>query len=113
MPDGRLVEWLRQDLHDVEHGPSDEVLAALVEDAKCLIKLYLERPKKLRPSAVARELNSLATNLGKAAKAAEGLGNQGMLLIVAGSEANPDVGDVDMKPHILYLQRMAATLRGQ
>ncbi len=111
MPDRRLLEWLKQDLRNVEHGPPDEALTELVEEAKRIIKLYLERPKKLRPPAVARELNSLATNLGKAAKAAGGLGNQGMLLIVAASEANPDVSDVDMRPHILYLQRMAAMSR--
>ena len=34
-----------------------------------------------------------------------------MLLIVAMSEANPDTGDLDMRRHILYLQRMAALSR--
>jgi hypothetical protein len=107
MPEGRLVAWLEQGLREVEHGPSDEALTELVEDAKRIIKLYLERPRKLRPSAVARELNSLATNLEKGAKAAEKLGNQGLLMIVAMSEANLDAGDCDMRQHILYLQRMA------
>jgi hypothetical protein len=111
MPDGRLLEWLKQDLRNSEHGPSDEALIELGEDAKRIIKLYLERPEKLRPSAVARELNSLATNLGKGAKAAEKLGNQGMLLIIAASEANLDAGDSNMRQQILYLQRMASWSR--
>ena len=58
MPDGRLLQWLRRDLQNIEHGPSDEALIELVEDAKRLIKLYLERPERLRPSAVAGELNN-------------------------------------------------------
>ncbi len=111
MPNGRLLEWLKQDLQHIEHGPPDEALIELVEDAKRIIKLYLERPEKLRPSAVARELNSLATNLGKGAKAAEKLGNHGLLMIAAMSEANLDVGDTDMRQHILYLQRMASWSR--
>ncbi|MGO4389497.1 hypothetical protein AB4Y85_18385 [Microvirga sp. 2YAF29] len=111
MPDGRLFQWLRHDLQPLEPGPSDEALIELVEDAKRITKLYLERPRKLRPSAVARELTSLATNLEKAAKAVEKLGNQGLLLIVAMSEVNPDSGDLDMRQHILYLQRMAAWSR--
>ena len=34
-----------------------------------------------------------------------------MLLIIAMSETNPDAGDLDMRRHILYLQRMAAWSR--
>ena len=111
MPDGRLLQWLKQDLHNSEHGPSDEALSELVEDAERLIKLYLERPTKLRPSMVAGELNSLATHLEKGTKAAETLGNQGLRVIVAMSEANQDSGDLDMRRHILYLQRMASLSR--
>jgi hypothetical protein len=111
MPEGRLLEWLKKDLQRLEHAPSDEALIELVEDAKRLIKLYLERPERLRSSAVARELNSLATNLKKGAKAAERLGNHGLLMIAAMSEANLDTGDFDMRRHILYLQRMAALSR--
>ncbi|ANY80489.1 hypothetical protein BB934_21485 [Microvirga ossetica] len=107
MSDERLVEWLKKDLHKSEHGPSDESLTELVNDAKRLIKLYLERPTRLRPSAVTRELNALARGFEKATKAAEKLGNQGLLMIVAMSEVNQDSGDLDMRPHILYLQRMA------
>jgi hypothetical protein len=51
------LEWLTQDLQDIEHGPSDEALVELVEDARRITKLYLERPKKLRPSMLADELN--------------------------------------------------------
>lgn len=111
MPDGTLFAWLKRDLQDIEHGPSDEALTELVEDANRIIKLYLQRPEKLRPSMVARELTSLATNLRKAAKAAERLGNQGMLLIATMSEANLDADDLDMRRHIMYLQRMAAWSR--
>lgn len=111
MPDGRLLEWLKHDLRDVEDGPSGEALLELVEEAKRILALYQERPKKLRPSAVARELNSLATHFNKAAKAAETLGNQGMLMIVSVSEANLDSDELDMRRHILYLQRMAAWSR--
>jgi hypothetical protein len=103
--------WLKQDLRDVENGPSDEALIGLVEDAKRIIKLHLDRPEKLRPSAIARELNNLAKGFEKAAEAAERLGNQGMLLIVAASAANLDASDFDMRQHILYLQRMAAWSR--
>jgi hypothetical protein len=106
-----LVGWLRQDLRDVDNGPSDEALIGLVEDAKRVIRLYLERPEKLRPSAIARELNNLAKGFEKAAKAAQRLGKQGMLLIVAASEANLDASDLDMRQHILYLERMAAWSR--
>jgi len=111
MPDGRLLEWLKHDLRDGEHSPSDETVLELIEDAKRLITLYLRRPEKLRPSAVARELNSLATHLNKAAKAAETLGNQGLLMIVSMSEANLDSDELDMRQHILYLQRMAVWSR--
>lgn len=111
MPDARLLDWLKHDLQNIEHGPSDEALIELVEDTKRLIKLYLQRPEKLRPSAVARELTSLATNLEKAAKAADRLGSQGLMMIVAASEANPDSRDFDMRHHILYLQRLASMSR--
>lgn len=111
MPDGKLLDWLKQDLHKSEHGPSDEALSELVVNAKRLIKLYLERATKLRPSAVARQLTSLATNLEKAAKAAEKLGNHGLLVIASMSEANQDSGDLDMRRHILYLQRIASLSR--
>ncbi|MBQ0819614.1 hypothetical protein KBI52_05190 [Microvirga sp. HBU67558] len=66
---------------------------------------------RLRPSAVARELNSLATNLAKAEKNAEKLGNQGLLMIVAMSEVNLDCVAIEMRQHILYLQRMASLSR--
>jgi hypothetical protein len=111
MLDGRLLEWLKHDLRDVGHGLSDEALLELIENAKRIITLYQRRPEKLRPSAAARELNSLATHLNKAAKAAERLGDQGMLLIVAMSEANLDAGEFDMRRHVLYLQRMASWSR--
>jgi hypothetical protein len=65
MPDEKLLDWLQRDLQNIDHRPSNEVLIELVEDAKRIIKLYRERPETLRPSAVARELNSLAINLGK------------------------------------------------
>lgn len=107
----KLLKWLKHDLQGIEHGPSDEALTELVEDAKRLIKLYLDRPRKLRPSAVSGELNKLASGFEKAAKAAEKVGNQGLLLIVSMSEAGPDSGDPDMRRHILYLQRMAAWSR--
>jgi hypothetical protein len=103
----RLLEWLKHDLRDVEHGPSSEALTELIEDTRRIITLYLERPEKLRPSIVANELNKLAKSLEKAAKAAEKLGRQGLLLIVAASETNLDASDLDMRRHILYLQRMA------
>jgi len=111
MPDSRLVQWLRDDLQHLEHGPSGEALSELVEDTKRIITLYLKRPNKLRPSAVARELESLATHLEKAAKAAGKLGDPGLRLVVAMSEANPDAGDLEMRRHILYLQRMASWSR--
>lgn len=111
MPDSRLLKWLQQDLRNARNSPSDEALTALVEDTKRVISLYLDQPEKPRPSAVAREMNSLATNLGKAAKAAEKLGSYGLLLIVTASEANQDPGDLNPKQHILYLQRMAAWSR--
>lgn len=111
MTDGKLLDWLECDLHKSEHGPSNEALSELVDDAKRLIKLYLERATKLRPSAVARELNSLATHLEKGAKAAEKLGSQGLLVIVAMLEANQDANDLDMRRHILYLQRIASLSR--
>jgi hypothetical protein len=107
MPGRKLLGWLKHDLQHLEHGPSDEALIELVEDAKRLIKLYLERPERLRPSAVARELKSLAMNLEKAAKVADRLGSQGLLMIAAATEAIPDSCDLDMRRHILYLQRMA------
>src|SRR5690349_19489795 len=96
-PDGGLLEWLKQDLRHFEHGPSDEALVSLVEDTKRIIRVYLERRVRLRPSAVARQLDSLATNLGKAAKAAEKLGNQGLLMMVAMSEVNPDAVAIEMR----------------
>jgi hypothetical protein len=39
MPDGQLLECLKHDLQHLEHGPSDEALIKLIEDAKRLIKL--------------------------------------------------------------------------
>jgi len=107
LPDRRLLEWLKQDLRDVKHGPSEEALIGLVEDARRIIQLYLARPAKIRPSAMARELNSLAMHFEKAANAAERLGNQGMILIGVMSGANLEAGELDMRRHILYLQRMA------
>lgn len=111
MPDRRLLEWLKHDLQSIEHGPSEETLTELVEDTQRIIKLYRERPERLRPSAIAGELNKLASGFEKAAKAAERLGNQGLLLIGAMSGANLDAGDLDMRQHILYLQRMASWSR--
>lgn len=60
MPDGKFLDWIKQDLHNTKYGPPDEALTELMEEAKRLIRLYLERATKLRPSAVARELTSLA-----------------------------------------------------
>lgn len=53
MSDGRLLTWLEQDLQRLEHAPSNETLIELEEDTRRLIRLYLERPRKLCPSAVA------------------------------------------------------------
>jgi len=111
MSEERLVAWLQRDLQKSEHAPSDEALTVLAEEAERIIKLHLERPEKLRPSSVARELNSLSRNLGKAARAAERLGSRGLMMIVAASETNLDPGDFDPKQHVLYLQRLATWSR--
>jgi hypothetical protein len=111
MPDGSLLKWLKQDLQSIENGPPEEALTELVEDAKRIIKLHLERPKRLRPSTVARKLNSLASQYENAAKTAEELGNQVLLMVVTVSGVNQDAGDLGMTQHILYLQRMAAWTR--
>jgi hypothetical protein len=109
MSDAQLAEWLKQDLQHVEHSPSDEALIELVEDTRRTITLYLESPKKLRPAAAAGELNRLAKGLETAVRAAETVGKQGLLMVIAMSEANQD--DLDPNRHILYLQRMASLSR--
>jgi hypothetical protein len=68
MPDKKLLDWLHCDLQNIEHRPSDEVLIELAEEAKRIITLYRECPEKLRPSGVARAVNSRATNLRTGAK---------------------------------------------
>jgi hypothetical protein len=102
-----LTSWLQRDLSRLEHIPSREVLEQLAAEAERIIPLYLRRPAKLRPSALERELVSLASHLAKAAKAAERLGNQGLLLIASASSTSRDLEPEAMRKHVLYLQRMA------
>lgn len=109
--DRTLVEWLKEDLRSAERCTSEEALIELVENTRRIIELYLEHPKKLRPSAVSRELDSLAMHLEKGAKAAEKLGSQGLLLIIGMSEINQDSANLEMRQHILYLERMASLSR--
>jgi hypothetical protein len=108
MPDGSLVEWLTRDLGHRENSPPVESSVELVEQAELAIRRYLGRPKKLRPSAVARELTRLAKKLKGAANAADRLGDQGWLMIAAASGANQEFDESGMVRHILYLERMAA-----
>lgn len=41
----RLIEWLKQNLRHVVHGPADKALIAQVEDANHIVTLYLARPE--------------------------------------------------------------------
>lgn len=85
----------------------EATLNELEVTARHLVGLYLGKPKSLRPSAVARELKSLAKSLGRAAMAAERLGEQGMLHLLIASNANRDPEDLDPRKHIDYLVRIA------
>jgi hypothetical protein len=82
-------------------------LDELEKSAERLVRLYLGKPKRLRPSAVARELKAMAKSLKRAAGAAERLGDQGMIHLFAASHTNTENEDLDPSPHIEYLSRMA------
>jgi hypothetical protein len=84
-------------------------LAELEASAKALVCLYLEptKPKRLRPSWVARELRAMAKGLDRAVVATQRVGEQGMLHMMTASNSNTDAVDLNPRPHVEYLVNMA------
>lgn len=111
MNDTSLIEWLRQDLAGLGLSPSEEALAALEDDAKRVITVYLNKAPRLRPSHLANEIKALAGHLEKAARSAERIGDQGLRMIIAASGIGHEPEPSDMREHVVYLRRMAAGSR--
>lgn len=101
------MERFRRRLQEEGVKADSKVLEELEESAQRLVRLYLGKPKRLRPSAAARELKAMAKGLKRAAVAAERLGEQGMIHLFAASHASGEPDEWDPRPHIDYLERMA------
>jgi hypothetical protein len=75
----------------------------LSDEAERLVRLYLGKSQPLRRAAVAEKLRTLANNLGRAAKAATELGEQGMSqVILASGCSNP----VDSDEHVRIIANL-------
>jgi hypothetical protein len=105
------LQLFRQLLREKHSTFSPRALEELEESAKFVVRLYLGKPKRLRPSAVARELKAMAKGLKRAAEAAERLGEQGMTHLFAASQADAENENLDPRPHIEYFSRMARWAR--
>jgi hypothetical protein len=103
----RGLERFRQLLQEKSSTISSLALEELEASAERLVRLYLGKQKRLRPSAVARELKAMAKGLKRAAGAAERLGEQGMTHLFAASHAYAEADNLDPRPHVDYLSRMA------
>jgi hypothetical protein len=62
------LQLFRQLLREKHSTFSPRALEELEESAKFVVRLYLGKPKRLRPSAVARELKAMAKGLKRAAE---------------------------------------------
>ena len=83
-----LLDWLIKQFGELEHAPPRPSLVELSELAERLVRDRLSAPQPLRRSAVAKKLATLSRNLGRAAKAAVDLGEQGVSQVVLASGAN-------------------------
>lgn len=88
-------------------SPPPGSIEALVAVSDSVIRRSFSRQKPLRPSETAKQMLALAKHLRGAAKAADQLGDKAIALIVAASNANRDGTDIEIEPHIHYLEQMA------
>ncbi len=72
-----------------------------------LVRLYLQQSPPLRRAAVANKLGTLSKNLGRAAKAASELGEQGMTQVVLASGCNNPLEPAEPIRMIANLQDLA------
>lgn len=104
----KQLKHFRSQLRENGLAVPPHCLDELEASAENLVRLYLDpsKPKRLRPSHVARELRAMAKGLGRASVAAERLGEQGMVHLLAASNSSGEL-DADHRPHIEYLARIA------
>ncbi len=80
------LERFRRRLAEKGIQVPERTLLELEWNSARLVRLYLSRPNRLRPSAMARELRAMAKGLARAAKAAEAIGEDGMVRVLLASE---------------------------
>ena len=117
-PRTTLLNFLKKQFEGQELAPPRRSLRELAEVAERLVRLHLEKPQPLRRAAVAKKLATLSRNIGRAAKAAVALGEQGVSQVVLSSGAsNPLDTDepiriiADLQDWALWSSRAAETAR--
>jgi hypothetical protein len=83
-----LLSWLIEHFDGDELAPPRSSKKELAVVAARLVRLHLGQCQPLRPSALAKKLATLSRNLGRAAKAATELGEQGMSQVLLASGGN-------------------------
>ncbi len=86
-----LLNWLIERFDGRELAPPRSSLEELSDVAERLVRPHLEQRQPLRRAAVAKKLATLSKNLGRAARAATDLGEQGMSHVLLASGESPRV----------------------
>ena len=86
-----LLNWLIERFDGRELAPPRSSLEELSDVAERLVRPHLEQRQPLRRAAVAKKLATLSKNLGRAARAATDLGEQGMSHVLLASGELPRV----------------------
>lgn len=107
-PNSRLMRWRKRlKTKDVKKLIPNSAVAELCAIAKQQVQFYFRTPKRLSPSALSRELNQLAKGLGRAVRALEIIGSQGLVRLYAASCANLDLDDFSAQSHSAYILQMS------
>jgi hypothetical protein len=107
MERSRTIAQLTNHLEGLGVTVPAETLTELEASVREAVSRYFMGQKRLRPSAMARELRAMAKGLNRASNAAQRMGEQGMLHLYAASNANREPDNWDPSLHVDYLTRMA------
>jgi len=102
-----LLNWLIERFDGRELAPPRRSQTELSEVAERLVRLYLNQRQPLRRAAAARKLATLCNNLGRAAKAATDLGEEGLSHFLLASGGNTPVETAEPVRIIANLQDLA------
>jgi len=102
-----LLNWLIERFDGHELAPPRSSQTELSEAAERLVRLHLKQSQPLRRAAAARKLAMLSKNLGRAAKAATDLGEEGMSQVLLASGGNTPLETAELIRIIANLQDLA------